>query len=91
MATATSFSADTSPAYIEFSLLESWLASPSALQLPLHQIESLSSRPKGARSNAYFFKPTCNTAATEMWDQPCNFVSKTGKYSTLIAGWAPAP
>src|SRR5207302_5925102 len=40
MATATSFSADTSPAYIEFSGLESWLASSSALQLPLHQIES---------------------------------------------------
>ena len=40
MATATSFSADTSPAYIEFSQLESWLASSSALQLPLHQIES---------------------------------------------------
>ena len=40
MATATSFSADAS-AYIEFSQLESWLASPSALQLPLHQIESL--------------------------------------------------
>ena len=41
MAAATSFSADTSPAYIEFYRLESWLASPSALQLPLHQIESL--------------------------------------------------
>src|SRR5438876_3030184 len=40
MATATSFSADTSPAYIEFSQLESWLASSSALQLPLRQIES---------------------------------------------------
>jgi hypothetical protein len=40
MATATSFSVDTSPAYIEFSQLESWLASSSALQLPLHQIES---------------------------------------------------
>src|SRR6266568_9383666 len=40
MMNATSFSADTSPAYIEFSQLESWLASPSALQLPLHQIES---------------------------------------------------
>ena len=38
MATATSFSA--TPALIEFSLLESWLASSSALQLPLHQIES---------------------------------------------------
>jgi hypothetical protein len=40
MATATSFSADTTPALIEFSLLESWLASSGALQLPLHQIES---------------------------------------------------
>lgn len=40
MATATSFSADNSAAYIEFSQLESWLASSSALQLPLHQIES---------------------------------------------------
>jgi hypothetical protein len=39
MATATDFSADT-PAYIQFSQLESWLASSSALQLPLHQIES---------------------------------------------------
>jgi hypothetical protein len=40
MATATSFSADATPALIEFSLLESWLASSGALQLPLHQIES---------------------------------------------------
>src|ERR1700680_195358 len=40
MATATCFPADTRPALVAFSLLESWLASPSALQLPLHQIES---------------------------------------------------
>src|SRR5437870_7433728 len=40
MATATGFSADTRPAFVEFSLLEAWLASSSALQLPLHQIES---------------------------------------------------
>jgi hypothetical protein len=40
MAAASSFSADATPALIEFSLLESWLASSSALQLPLHQIES---------------------------------------------------
>ena len=39
-ATATCFPADTRPALVEFSLLESWLASASALQLPLHQIES---------------------------------------------------
>jgi len=40
MATATCFPVDTRPALVEFSLLESWLASSSALQLPLHQIES---------------------------------------------------
>src|SRR2546421_160176 len=40
MTTATSLSADTRPAYVEFSLLESWLASADALQLPLHLIES---------------------------------------------------
>jgi hypothetical protein len=40
MATATCSPADTRPAFVEFSLLESWLASSSALQLPLHQIES---------------------------------------------------
>ena len=40
MAIAIAFSAHTSPAYIEFAQLESWLASSSALQLPLHQIES---------------------------------------------------
>src|SRR5215472_17234577 len=40
MTTATSFFADATPALIEFSLLESWLASSGALQLPLHQIES---------------------------------------------------
>ena len=39
MTPATDFSADT-PAYIQFSQLESWLASSSALQLPLHQIEA---------------------------------------------------
>lgn len=37
---ATCFRGDPRPAFIEFSLLESWLASSSALQLPLHQIES---------------------------------------------------
>src|SRR5579864_3083975 len=40
MTTAVCFPADTRPAFVEFSLLESWLASSSALQLPLHQIES---------------------------------------------------
>jgi len=40
MATATCFSVDPRPALVEFSLLEAWLASSSALQLPLHQIES---------------------------------------------------
>jgi hypothetical protein len=39
MTTATTFPAATTPALIEFSQLESWLASSGALQLPLHQIE----------------------------------------------------
>jgi hypothetical protein len=40
MTAATCFPDDTRPAFVEFSLLESWLASSSALQLPLHQIEA---------------------------------------------------
>jgi len=40
MTDASPFPADTSPAALEFSLLQSWLASSTALQLPLHQIES---------------------------------------------------
>ena len=38
--TATATPSDTTPAALEFALLQSWLASSSALQLPLHQIES---------------------------------------------------
>jgi hypothetical protein len=40
MTTASSTLSDTTSADIEFALLQSWLASSSALQLPLHQIES---------------------------------------------------
>ena len=40
MATATCFLVEPKSAFVEFSLLESWLASSNALQLPLHQIES---------------------------------------------------
>jgi hypothetical protein len=40
MITATSTPSDATPAALEFALLQSWLASSSALQLPLHQIES---------------------------------------------------
>jgi len=39
MTNATSAASGATPAAIEFALLESWLASSSALQLPLHQIE----------------------------------------------------
>ena len=35
MVTATTFPAAPTPAFIEFSRMESWLASSSALQLPL--------------------------------------------------------
>src|SRR5579864_1025724 len=40
MTNASPFPSDPSPAGLEFSLLQSWLASSAALQLPLHQIES---------------------------------------------------
>ena len=40
MATASFIPSNTTPAAIEFALLQSWLASSSALQLPLHQIET---------------------------------------------------
>ena len=46
MATASSTLSDTTPADREFALLQSWLASSSALQLPLHQIE-FQQQPKG--------------------------------------------
>jgi len=40
METANPFLLHTSPATVEFALLQSWLASPGTLQLPLHLIES---------------------------------------------------
>src|SRR5450631_2125666 len=39
MAIATAASPQTTPAGVEFALLQSWLASGNALQLPLHEIE----------------------------------------------------
>jgi hypothetical protein len=39
MTTATAALPHTTPAAVEFALLQSWLASGSALQLPLHEIE----------------------------------------------------
>ena len=40
MTPASSATSHTTPAALEFALLQSWLASSGALQLPLHQIES---------------------------------------------------
>jgi len=40
MNTATALPSNPSPAAVEFALLQSWLASSSALRLPLHHIES---------------------------------------------------
>jgi len=40
MVLATAVSPTTTPAAVEFTLLQSWLASGSALKLPLHEIES---------------------------------------------------
>ena len=39
MTTATAASSRTTPAAVEFALLQSWLASGTALELPLHEIE----------------------------------------------------
>jgi len=39
MITATAASSRTTPAAVEFALLQSWLASGSVMQLPLHEIE----------------------------------------------------
>src|SRR5665213_3625986 len=39
MADATHTSSGATPAAVEFALLQSWLASGSSLQLPLHEIE----------------------------------------------------
>src|SRR5664279_2798798 len=39
MTTATAASSQTTPAAVEFALLQSWLASGSALQLSLHEID----------------------------------------------------
>src|ERR1041385_3834572 len=39
MTIATAVSSQTTPAAVEFALLQSWLASGSALQLSLHEIE----------------------------------------------------
>lgn len=40
METANLTPSSTTPAAVEFALLQAWLASPSSLQLPLHHIES---------------------------------------------------
>jgi len=71
--------------FVEFSLLESWLASSSALQLPLHQIESHQQATKAARSNACSSKPICSIAITEMWGLLCNSNCQTAWCSTLTA------
>ena len=65
MAAATCFAADTRPAFVEFSLLESWLASSSTLQLPLHQIES-QQQAKGREVQRFSSKLICSIAATEI-------------------------
>src|ERR1035438_3823495 len=50
MTTATSAPSGATPAAMEFALLQSWLASSSALQLPLHQIEG-QKKPKGGEEH----------------------------------------
>jgi len=71
MTTATCFHVDPIPAFVGFSLLESWLASSSALQLPLHRIES-QQQTKGREVQRLLLLAFCSSAATEMWGLLCN-------------------
>jgi hypothetical protein len=84
MTTATCFPVDPRPALLEFSLLESWLASSSALQLPLHQIES-QQQAKGREVQRLLLQAICSIVATGMWGLLCNSNRQTARCSTLIA------
>jgi hypothetical protein len=89
MTIATAASSGATPAAVEFALLESWLASGSALQLPLDEIEcqQQAQRPRGAAPDPS--RLTCSSAATEIWGPRCASNSKTANCSTLIAGPVP--
>jgi hypothetical protein len=85
MATASSFSADAIPGLIEFSLLESWLASSSALQLPLHQIES-QQRARGREVQRLLLQAHLQHRSNgDVWDLLCNFICQMVRCSILTA------
>ena len=82
MATATCFLVEPKSALVEFSLLESWLESSIALQLPLHQIES-QQQAKGREVQRLLSKPICSIAATAMWGLLCNSNRQTAWCASL--------
>jgi hypothetical protein len=79
-----------SPAALEFALLEAWLASTRALQLPLHEIES-QQQTKGREVQRLLLRLISNFAAMEMSDLCCASDNRPVRCYTPIAGSAPAP
>jgi hypothetical protein len=78
MTTATCSSGDPKPAFVEFSLLESWLASSSALQLPLHQIES-QQQAKGREVQRLLLQAHLHVAEPEIWGLRCESNRQTAR------------
>jgi hypothetical protein len=79
------------PAALEFALLEAWLASTRALQLPLHQIES-QQQTKGREVSACCSRLISSAAAMEMWDLRCaSHNNRQVRCYTPIVASAPAP
>ena len=84
MAAATCFADDPKPAFIEFSLLESWLASSNALRLPLHQIES-QQQAKGREVQRLLLQAHLQHRGNGDMGLRCNSNRPTVQCSTLTA------
>src|ERR1700692_3906843 len=87
MTTATS--SRTTPAAVEFALLQSWLASGSALQLPLHEIEC-QQQARGREVQRLLLQAHLQQRGKEMWDPRYASNRRTANCSTPIDGWVPA-
>src|SRR4051794_9841812 len=89
MTTATSASFGATPAAIEFALLPSWLASSSALQLPLHQIES-QQQAKGREVQRLLLQAHLQQRGDGDVGPALYLQQQDGGWPTPIAGWAHA-
>src|SRR5207247_929487 len=89
MINASSAPPDATPAAIEFALLQSWLASSSALQLPLHQIES-QQQAKGREVQRLLLQAHLQHRGNGDVGPALCLPQQHGRHSTLIAGWVPA-